>query len=95
MHHFDLLFQVPEQKEYMNDEEEVRCSQETINHCEKVPKKVCHTEVQKANITIAEIEQKCEQEPKQVCRTEMKAVAVPYFEAEQHCVKVPFEVRVS
>ena len=53
--------QVPEQKEYSNGTEAVRCAEAGTNHCEKVNNQVCHTEVQRANITAAEIEQKCEE----------------------------------
>ena len=60
-----VFYQVPEQPEYDHGEEAVLCAQATINNCEKVPKRVCHTEVQRANLTATEIEQKCEREPNQ------------------------------
>ena len=53
--------QVPEQAEYSDGEVAVSCAEVGTNHCEKVNNQVCHTEVQRVNITAAEIEQKCEE----------------------------------
>lgn len=94
--------EVPEQAEYSNGTEAVRCAEAGTNHCEKVNNQVCHTEVQRANITAAEIEQKCEEEPKQICRNETVSATAPlkenvtkcFDEPQQLCSNVTEAVRV-
>ena len=70
------MFQVPEQPEYGSAEERVTCVQNTTDRCEKVPKKVCHTQIKTEEVTYTEAEENCVKVPHEV-RTYLVTLNVP------------------